>query len=119
MKYFKSKVKDYYLLDTDIENIFISEYMIGSPGDYVKIYFYALMYANLEIEITNEEISQRLLIAIEDVLKAWTYWEGLGVVKKHYINKGDRLNYKVEFLNLREQLYGKGITNSKEQLTII
>lgn len=118
MKYFKSKVKDYYLLDTDIENIFISEYMIGAPGDYVKIYFYALMYANLEIEITNEEISQRLLIAIEDVLKAWTYWEGLGVVKKHYINKGDRLNYKVEFLNLREQLYGKGITNSKEQQTI-
>ena len=28
---------------TPVENMFISEYMLGAPGEYVKVYLYGLM----------------------------------------------------------------------------
>ena len=42
---FGKDTKDGYLLDTEVENIFISEHMVVAPGDYVKVYLYVLMCA--------------------------------------------------------------------------
>ena len=38
MRFTKSKTRDYYLLTTNIENVYINEYMAEAPGDYVKAY---------------------------------------------------------------------------------
>lgn len=95
------------MLDTGIENIFLAEYMPPAPGDYVKIYLFALMYAQLEQEMNNEIIAKQLSISEEDVLKAWSYWEKLGVIRKHRKNTENKFDYIVEFVNLRELLYGK------------
>ena len=38
MNYIKEKTKDFYLLDSRFENIFINEYMPAAPGDYLKVY---------------------------------------------------------------------------------
>ena len=45
MGFTKAKVKDFYLLTTDVENIFINEYLPAASGDYVKVYLYGLLYA--------------------------------------------------------------------------
>ena len=42
MSFNREKIKDFYLLTTDVENIFINEYMTAAPGDYVKVYLYGL-----------------------------------------------------------------------------
>ena len=85
---FKKEInKDFYLRDTHVENIFINEYMPQAPGNYVKVYLFALMYADFDKNMTNETIAKHLGMEDEDVLKAWTYWEKLGVIRKHFINQ--------------------------------
>lgn len=107
MNFRREQIKDYYLLDTDVENIFINEYMASAPGDFVKVYLFALMYADLGEEMANDTIARQLGIQEEDVLKAWSYWEDMGVIRKHRQNEADKFSYQVEFVNLKELLYGK------------
>lgn len=99
MKFRKEPVQSCYLLDTGVENIFIHEYMVSAPGDYVKIYLVALMYTNMGQDIENEAIAKMLSLPEEEVEKAWMYWEGLGVVRK--------VDDTIEFSVLKECLYGK------------
>lgn len=107
MGFRKEKIKDYFLLDTNVENMFINEYMVSAPGDFVKIYLFALMYCNLGSNITNDDIAKHLNLDIEDVLKAWTYWEKMGVIRKIKESPEDKFDYSVEFVFLKEQLYGE------------
>lgn len=107
MGFKKEKINDYFLLDTNVENIFINEYMASAPGDFVKVYMFARMYAELEADITNEDIAKHLAMDHEDVLKAWTYWERMGTVRKIIKAPNDKFNYDIEFIVLKEQLYGE------------
>lgn len=107
MNFKREIIKDFYLRDTNVENIFINEYMTQAPGDYVKVFLFALMYADFDMRMTNETIAKHLGLDAEDVLKAWTYWEKMGVIRKHYEKPGDKFRYQVEFLNLKELAYGK------------
>ena len=104
MNFRKAKTKDLYLRDTLLENIFIMEYMPDAEGDFIKVYLTALLYADRE-DISNGLIARHLGIREEDVLRAWTYWEDRGVIRKIYKNPEDRFNYSVEFVDLREKLY--------------
>lgn len=106
MSFKRERTKDYFLLDTHVENMFINEYMISAPGDYVKVYLFALMYADLGVEFSNEDIAKQLSMDIEDVLKAWTYWEKMGTVRKIRTSAGNSLEYGVEFVLLKDMLYG-------------
>jgi DnaD/phage-associated family protein len=107
MGFRKEKTNDYFLLDTSVENIFINEYMASAPGDFVKVYMFTYMYAGLGAELSSEDIAKHLSMDIEDVLKAWTYWERMGVVRKLRENPENKLVYDIEFVNLKEQLYGE------------
>ena len=113
MNFRREQLEDSYLLDTGVENIFVNEYMTSAPGDFVKVYLLARMYANLEQEAGNATIAKQLGLTEEDVLKAWSYWEDLGVIKKDRINPEDKFVYEVEFINLKERLYGKGAKGKK------
>lgn len=106
MGFKKEKTKEYYLLDTAVENLFINEYMAAAPGDYVKVYLLALMNAELGLSVSNESIAKQLSLHPEDVLRAWTYWEGVGVVRKKNISHENVFEYDVEFLLLKDRLYG-------------
>ena len=112
MRFKREKVKDYFLLDTNVENMFINEYMISAPGDYVKVYLFALMYADLGDSITNEMIAKHLNMDPEDVLKAWTYWENMGIIRKDFTDSKSKFDYGVEFIALKSQLYGTQDTPS-------
>ncbi|MBP6492325.1 MAG: hypothetical protein KA282_05055, partial [Clostridia bacterium] len=118
MNFRKEIVKDFYLRDTNVENIFINEYMTQAPGEYVKVYLFAMMYADFDMRMTNETIAKHLSMDDEDVLKAWTYWEKMGVVKKHYQKPEDKFRYQVEFLNLKELVYGKKQKSQKSESAI-
>ena len=43
MTFIKKHAKTACLTDTSVENIFINDYMVSAPGDYVKIYLLKLM----------------------------------------------------------------------------
>ena len=106
MEFIKSKTKDFYLLDTKIENIFISEYLPAAPGDYVKVFLYGYMYAEHGLSATMKEMSRQLAISEADIGKAWNYWEKYGVIKKHYLDEGGKVDFSVEFVSLKELMYG-------------
>lgn len=117
-EFYRKQAKEAFLFDTKVENLFISEYMITAPGDFVKIYLFALMYTDLEEEISNDTIAKQLGLPIEEVLKAWTYWEGLGLVKKHYPNPEDKFRYCLEFSSLKELIYGKNAKRKRTSGTV-
>ncbi|MFV0516741.1 MAG: DnaD domain protein [Aminipila sp.] len=115
--FLRKKANELFLLDTGVENVFISEYMPGAPAEYVKVYLFALMYAEAGHYMDNETIAKQLGIAEEDILKAWSYWEAMGVIEKYFEDPRDRFNYSVEFVNLKELLYGKQKKKIKEKNT--
>lgn len=98
--------KNHYLHDTRVENMFINEYMIDAPGEYVKVFLYGLMYADLGMPLENDMIARELSMEEEEVLMAWSYWEKQGVVRKHLADPNDKFHYEVEFIDLKEQLFG-------------
>lgn len=106
MAFRREGYKDYFLHDTPVENMFINEYMPGAPGEYVKVYLFSLMYADIGVAFTSEEIAKHLSMEIEDVYKAWNYWEQMGIVRKIRPQGGGRFDYDIEFLCLKEKLYG-------------
>ncbi|HEY4543768.1 MAG TPA: DnaD domain protein [Tissierellaceae bacterium] len=105
---FYLETTDMDLGDTPIENIFINDYMPMANGTYVKVYLLGFKYAHdrdMDIEVDNETIARHLEIPMEDVLRAWDFWEEKGIIKK--IRKEDSgYNFFVKFLNLK-QLYIK------------
>lgn len=104
MNFRREKIRNFYLKDTPVENLFLMEYMPEADGNAVKVYLTALMYADHE-DLSNREIAAHLGISEEDVLNAWNYWEKCGAIRKHYLAADDRFHYTVEFLNLREGLF--------------
>ena len=82
MNFIKGRIKEFYLLTTEIETIFLNEYMPAAPGEYVKVYLYGLMYAQQQEEMSHEGLAKELRLTAEDVDKAWSYWADMRVVKK-------------------------------------
>ena len=108
MDFIKSKIKDFYLLDTHVENIFISEYLPAAPGDYVKVFLFGLMYAQYEITPNRSELAKLLNLSVDEIAEAWIYWESRGLVRVLYgkDSNDEEVNHIV-FLSKIEELYGK------------
>lgn len=93
------------LEDTPIENIFINDFMPMANGTYVKVYLLGYKYAydrDSNIEADNETIAKHLDIPLDDVLRAWDFWEEKGIIEKLPKEDGNRYDYKVKFLSLKE-----------------
>ena len=103
MGFTQEKVKDFYLLSTEVENIFINEYMPSAPGEYVKVFLYGLLYSQNQADMTMQQFARQLQLTEKQVEDAWDYWEQLGIItKKYIINSKD---YDIEFKNLRAMMY--------------
>lgn len=75
--------KQYHLYDiTPLENMFIQQYLVKSPGDYVKVYIYCLnlCYYPDGNDVTTDYIAQVLKLGNEEVDRALRYWSRLGVM---------------------------------------
>lgn len=68
---------------TEIDNIFISEYMPYADSDYVKVYLFGLYMCKSGTQFDNniESFAARLNMTKEQVEAAFTYWEEQGLVK--------------------------------------
>lgn len=100
---------DIDLGDTAIENIFLNDFMPMADGTYVKVYLLGFKYAkdnDKKLTINNDVIARHLNIPLSDVLNAWDFWLGKGIIAKHEKDVDDDFDYRVEFLNLK-QLYIK------------
>jgi len=106
----KSKAKNFYLYSTEVENVFISDLMIGAKGEYVKAYLLALMYAQLSDVVDSDIIKRQLQFSDEEMEECWSYWESLGVIKRN--------EYDVELLNLRELIASPAAGEDKENLPL-
>lgn len=107
-----AKVRDLYLQKTEVENLFITEFLPTAPGEYVKVYLFGLMYAQHDLEMDVSKLSRVMKIAEADILAAWGYWAKKGLLKIWHNN--DNTEYEIEYLSLMEDLYGRGIKESEE-----
>lgn len=80
---FCSFASEYALFDcTPLENLFIQEYMLRAPGDYVKVYIYGLMQCHHPSErMSLTAMAKDLGLEEGDVQKAFAYWERERLVK--------------------------------------
>ena len=74
----------YALFDcTPLENLYIQEYMLRAPGDFVKVYIYGLMQCYHPAERMSLSAMAKDLGMEEDVVfRAFQYWERQGAVRR-------------------------------------
>ena len=106
----REKIQNEYMFDTKVENIFINEYMISAPGNFIKVYLVALMYADLNKEIDDDGLAKNLGLEVEEVKRAWKNWTELGVVRK--------VRGEIVFPQLKEGLYGKSTPEETRKVTV-
>ena len=106
MDFKKQNIQNYYLYDTHVDNLFISEYMVSAPENAVKVYMLALMHAEMGLPLDAEALSRKLRISKDDVEAAWEHWRKQGLVRKT-ADPAVPGEYKIELLNLREIAFGR------------
>lgn len=80
MKFLKGGA-DYSQLTTQVENIFISDFMPEAPGEYVKVYLYGLSLASAGLDRDEEGMAADLGISTSALRKALAYWEEKELIK--------------------------------------
>jgi DnaD/phage-associated family protein len=82
---------------TLIPNLFIEDYMPNADGNFVKVYLLGLLEATEHSSISGDQLSSKLGIIESDIIKAWEYWESMGLVT---ISKSGSDIVNIEFANL-------------------
>ena len=96
---------------TPLENLFIDEYMLRAPGDYVKVYLYGLMLCYHPAQrMSVAAMARDLDMPEEDVMRAFRYWAREGLVRQ----TGDN-PVKFAFVNLKQMTLTRA-ENPGEQL---
>ena len=97
---------------TSIPDVFFTEYISYSNGDYVKIYLYMLFLAKYNKDIKVNDLAKILQLPLKTIQEGMKFWEEQNVITKK--NTGYILN------NLQEielhKLYNPKITSSPEDL---
>lgn len=116
--YFKLEQMTMDMGDTPVENIFLNDYMPQADGNFVKIYLLGYKFAKESggLKSFDFNVIADLLGLIEsDLLRAWDYWEKVGVIKKEYQEDG---SFNIIFLSLKqlyiENIYAAKNTENKE-----
>ncbi|MFA7573634.1 MAG: DnaD domain protein [Lutispora sp.] len=102
MNYFSYKAYNEDLGHTPVENIFINHYMPGAPGDYVKVYLLGLKcsYSHNNNYLSDDIIAKTMNISLEDVKKAWQYWEAQGILR--VIQSENTDSNVIEYMDIKE-----------------
>ncbi len=102
MNYFRFRRYNEDLGHTPVENIFINHYMPQAPGDYVKIYLLGLKcsYSQSNSCLSDDTIAKTVGVSVEEVKKAWKYWESLEIIRLSQTANEDG-NF-IEYLDIKE-----------------
>lgn len=104
---------DYHIFDiTPVENLFIQEFMLKAPGDFVKVYLYGLKqcYHKDGAENSLESFSRALSLEQKIVENAFRYWERQGILKT---GKDNNEHFSVQYFNIKDILYNKNVSSEK------
>jgi len=98
--------------NTEIPDVFFTEYLSSANGDYIKVYLYILFLSKYDKDIKINDLSKKLALPLKTIQEAFKYWEEAGVlIKKHtgYI-----------LVNLQEvellKLYSPKLTSSPDDI---
>lgn len=98
--------------NTEIPDVFFTEYLSSANGDYIKVYLYILFLSKYDKDIKINDLSKKLALPLKTIQEAFKYWEEAGVlIKKHtgYV-----------LVNLQEvellKLYSPKLTSSPEDI---
>lgn len=98
--------------ETNLPDVFFTEYLSGAPGDYIKIYLYIVFLSKYGKDVKVNDLSKKLSIDFKTIQEGIKYWEDLGVITKK--NTGYIIN------NLQEielhKLYKPKVSLSPETL---
>ena len=102
---------------TPVENMWIVEYMLRAPGDFVKVYLYGLMLcAHPSPRMSLSAMARDLDMTEEEVSRAFSYWARDGLVRQTGDNPVTYSFANVKQLTLTraenpaEQLYSRTFT---------
>lgn len=113
VKLLLEETKDIFLYSTEVENLFIGEFLPEAPGDYVKAYLFCLMYAKFGQTVDPRKFCIKMGLSSEEVEEAWIYWESRGLVKRvRSVNENNEEESSLVFLSPLESLYGHGDAES-------
>lgn len=105
--------------DTSIPNTFFEQILPIVNPVMLKIYMYAYYlsknqeYDQEESIDSNESLSEKLDVSLDDVLSCWDFFESCGLIKKHRINDEQAHSFSVEFKNL----HNVGLTSKPAKVT--
>lgn len=68
--------------DTQVPDIFITEYMPSMDSDFIKVYIYCIFLAKNSKQATPEDISKKLALDTDRVREALTCLEGMGIIQR-------------------------------------
>lgn len=109
----KLEQNDKYFLfsNTPIPDVFFTEYLSQSSGDFIKVYLYLLFLSKYGKDIKITDLAKKLNLDFKIIQDAIKYWEEIGVITKK--NSG----YIITDLQEKElhNLYSPKLTSSPEE----
>lgn len=97
---------------TEIPDMFFTEYLPESSGDFIKVYFYMLFLSKYNKEIKINDLSKTIALDFKVVQDAIKYWEEKGILIK------TPLGYNLSNIQELEisKLYIPKVTSSPEDI---
>ncbi len=68
--------------NTEIPDVFFTEYMLEAKSEYIKVYLCMLFWSKFDKDIKLNDLSKRLNLELPSIQSALAYWEGKGVLTK-------------------------------------
>ena len=68
--------------NTELPDIFFTEYLSQSQGDYIKVYLYIIFLSKYGKDVKINDLSKKLELDFKVIQDAIKYWEDLGVITK-------------------------------------
>lgn len=97
---------------TELPDVFFTEYLSQSPGDYVKVYLYILFLSKYNKDIKLNDMSKKLALPLNIIQEAIKYWEENETITKK--GTGYIVN-SIQDIELNK-LYSPRITISKDTI---
>jgi len=98
--------------NTNLPDVFITEYLSAAPGDYIKVYLYLLFLSKYDKDIKLNDLSKKIALPLPVIQEAIKYWEEAEVLTKK--GTGYIVN-NIQEIELNK-LYSPKITVSKESI---
>ena len=98
--------------NTDLPDVFITEYLSEAPGDYIKVYLYILFLSKYGKDVKLNDLSKKISLPLPIIQSAIKYWEETEIITKK--GTGYIVN-NIQEIELNK-LYSPKLTISKESI---